>query len=455
MGRWLRFAIPSAVGFFVFFWPVSYAGRRSIPLDAATHALGDVLGAHAVPLVCTVCMLSALATVTWSWHYGGSARIAPAGRSLPALLAAIFVAPPAWAAIRVVGGIGAACYLWQAGPGWLIADSVAGSAIRDVGVPVTRIYIVSAVFLPFITDYGLMEFFGVLTRPFFQRAFRLPGRASLDALASWVSSGPVAILITLRQFESGYYTVREAVFISTNFHIVSVPFSLLVAEVSGIGAYYLPWYGSLVVVGIVTALLTRRLPPWTRLPDTYFGGSELSDAARTDRSRQAESHAGSIWARALHAAVEAAQRGLRPGALALDMLRNMAGTVLGLIGACVGTVLLANALLEHTLVFQWLSLPLVPAIRAMGLEAAAAPGFIIGFLDQFLVAVVASRLTDLHTKFVLASLSVAQIIYLSNVGIMLMRSSLRVRLRDLVGIFVVRTVICTPLFLVAARIVIG
>jgi len=399
--------------------------------------------------------LSALATIGYSWFYlkAPAQDLAHGGRS--GLLATVFVAPSLWILIRVVGGVGAACYLLQLGPEWLIADAVAGTALKDVGIPVMRIYIISSLFLPFITDYGLMELFGVLTRPFFQRVFHLPGRASLDAVASWVSSGPVAILITLRQFESGYYTAREAVFISTNFHIVSVPFSLVVADVSGIGAYYLPWYASLVIVGMTTALITRHLPPWTRIPPTYYGGAGLSDAARSDKSRQIETISGSAWGRALQAGVEAAQKGRPPVALGLDMARNMFSTVFGLISACVGTVILANALLEYTRVFQWLSLPLVPLLGVAGLEPAAAPGFIIGFLDQFLTAVVSGRLSDLHTKFVLASLSVAQIVYMSNVGIMLLRSSIPIRFRDLVGIFVARTCICTPLFFLAARIVIS
>ena len=37
----------------------------------------------------------------------------------------------------------------------------------------------------------------------------------------WV--GPVGVLITLQQYERGYYTAREAATICTNFSVVSVP----------------------------------------------------------------------------------------------------------------------------------------------------------------------------------------------------------------------------------------
>jgi nucleoside recognition membrane protein YjiH len=439
-------------GLAVFFLPIRFGGGTTVPLDAANKLLGAGLGDLALPLVCVICIVTATLSVVQSLR----ARRVHGGGGWAALYDGVFRAPAAWLAIRLVGGATAALYLSGSGPAWLMADAVSRSAFESVGVVVMLIYVTSAFCLPLITDYGVMEFFGVLARPYFQAVFRLPGRASLDAIASWVSSGPIAILITLRQYEGGYYTAREAIFIATNFHIVSLPFTLVIAEVAGISRYYFQWYGSLVVIGLLIAWAVRRLPPWSLQRETYFCGETLSAAARDDQSREAMSTGGSAWRRAVHAGVVAAQQGASPQAYVADVLANLLRTVFGLICACIGVVVLANLLLEYTPLFRWLSAPFVPVLEGFGLgdAATAAPGVIIGFLDQFLAATVAARVESVETRFVLASLSVAQVIYLSNVGVMLMRSSLEVRFRDLLGMFAVRTALGLPLFALAAHLII-
>ena len=450
---WLKFFGPSTAGLLVFFLPIEWGGRHTVALDALTKGLGALLGRWALTAVCAVCAITAFVSVGMWWRHARRRATENQPSRFSALMTEVFYAPPLWTLLRVVGGIAALCFWLQVGPGWLLADAITKNALESVGVVVFLIYIVSAACLPLVTDYGAMEFFGVLTRPFFAYVFRLPGRASLDAIASWVSSGPVAVLITLRQYESGYYTAREATFIATNFHIVSLPFTLVIAEVSGISQYYFSWYASLVIVGLTIALLVQRLPPWSRFPPTYVDGSLVSNAARDDRSRQKEAATNLVWRRAALAGVEAAQRGGSPVSYVGDVLTQMVRTVFGLIGACIGVVVVANLLLEYTPLFTWLSAPLIPVLQALGLAeaATAAPGIVIGFLDQFLTATVAARLHDPQTKFVLASLSVSQLIYMSNIGVMLLRSSLPVTLTDLLAMFAIRTVVALPLFSVAAK----
>lgn len=449
-----RFALPSALGLYAFFWPVEYAGRTTIPLDVLTRVLGSLLGARANAVVGAVCMLTAIATLAVSF---GPAVLRTAGGARTRRLQAVFTATPGWAALRVVGGVTAGCFLAGTGPGWLTAEPIARTALETVGVPVLLIFVTSCFVLPLITDYGLMEFSGVLTRPFFQRVFGLPGRASLDALASWVSSGPVAVLITLRQFNAGFYTAREALTIICNFSVVSVPFSLVIAQVAQIGDHYFAWYLSLVVIGVVLALITPRLPPLSRLPALYVGGLASSGASLADASRRRNADPAPLLRTALDAAVGCAAHGRGPRAYLIDTVATAFETVFGLVAACVGTVVLANLVLEYTPLFGWLSRPLQPLLALLGVgeAAAAAPGLLVGFLDQFLTTLVAIKIQNPHTRFVLAGLSVAQVVYLSNFGVILLRSALPITLRQLAGVFAIRTALATPLLVLAARIVLG
>ncbi len=52
------------------------------------------------------------------------------------------------------------------------------------------------------------------------------------------------------------------------------------------------------------------------------------------------------------------------------------------------------------------------------------------------------------TRFIIAGISVTQVIYLSEIGALLLRSSIETSVGQLAGIFLVRTVLALPLFVI-------
>ena len=291
-------------------------------------------------------------------------------------------------------------------------------------------------------------FVGTLVRPLFVRLFRLPGRAAIDAIASFVAAASVGLLITIEQYRNGSYNAREAAAVATNFSVVSVPFSVLIASVANIDHVFFPWYITVAVACIIVATVTPRIPPLSRKPNTYF--HEAVAAPEEDRS------AGTSLVRlALEKAVKRAEKAPGFEGYMTSSLRSMAEAVFGVICASMGLVVLVMILGRHTPVFGWLTLPLVPVLELMGMGNAdvAAPGVLVGFLDQFLPAVMATDLDSELTRFVLAGLSVAQLIYMSEVGVLLLRSILPLKFTDLVLIFLQRTVILVPVFVIAGKLI--
>ena len=69
-------------------------------------------------------------------------------------------------------------------------------------------------------------------------------------------------------------------------------------------------------------------------------------------------------------------------------------------------------------------------------------------------AIVASGIESEVTSFVLAGLSVCQIIFMSEVGVIILRSSLPVDLTDLILIFLLRTMIILPVLILGAHLVV-
>ena len=102
---------------------------------------------------------------------------------------------------------------------------------------------------------------------------------------------------------------------------------------------------------------------------------------------------------------------------------------------------------HHTKVLSILATPFVPLLVFLGIPEAeaAAPGVFIGLLDQFVPAVIAGTIENPKTSFVLAGLSVTQLIFFAETALLIVRSKIPLSIIQLSMIFVVRTVIALPI----------
>jgi len=76
---------------------------------------------------------------------------------------------------------------------------------------------------------------------------------------------------------------------------------------------------------------------------------------------------------------------------------------------------------------------------------------VIGFADMFVPSILASTIESELTRFVVAAVSVTQLIYLSEIGAMLLGSKIPVTLRMLFVLFLMRTLITLPIIAVIAH----
>ena len=227
---------------------------------------------------------------------------------------------------------------------------------------------------------------------------------------------------------------------------MSVPFVFLTASVAGIPELGGTLYGAMVLVGVICALITPRLPPLSRMPDEYYApvGKQLHE--------QVAEGVGT-WAWARHEGLRRAAQG--PASLA--MLRSGFATTFDLFFAMMPVAMtiefIALVIYYHTDLLHILTIPLVPVLELMAIPeaGAAAPGLVIGFLDQFVPALIAGGITSPVTSFVLAGLSVTQLIFMAETGVLIHRSKIPLPIRSLAAIFVIRTVIALPILVAIAH----
>ena len=88
---------------------------------------------------------------------------------------------------------------------------------------------------------------------------------------------------------------------------------------------------------------------------------------------------------------------------------------------------LALIIATYTPVFDWISYPMGMYLQALGVPEsfAAAPATLVGFTDMFIPALLSVGLTPVKTKFVVGVLSLVQIIYLTEVGTIIIKVRFR------------------------------
>lgn len=425
----------------IFLTPIAWDGHYTIGIGIVTGWIMSLMGEYGLAIVVSIAAITGLLTVLGtllriSWIRGHS------------WLKTTFDVPAIWLLLRLAGASFGFVYLFQIGPELLKSEEIGGAVFAGIAVNVLAVYISACLLLPLLTDFGLMEFVGTLARPLFQRVFKLPGRAAIDAVASFVGASAIGLLITIGQYDRGNYTARHASVIATNFSVVSIPFSLVVATVAGIEQLFISWYAVVVLACLVAAIITPRLPPLSRKPDTYA-------AASKDRVREESNVSQPLLKEAWDRAMQRAE--LAPGVheFCRRGLANLMFFVFSVIPATMALATFAAILTLHTPIFEWLGYPFIALLALAELPdaAAAAPGFFSGFMDQYMPAIVASGIASEATSFVLAGLSVCQLIFMSEVGVIILRSSLPISVTELAVIFVLRTVIVLPVLIFGALLV--
>lgn len=116
-----------------------------------------------------------------------------------------------------------------------------------------------------------------------------------------------------------------------------------------------------------------------------------------------------------------------------------------------GTIALMIA--TYTPVFDWISYPMGLYLQLFGVEEAfaVAPATLIGFTDMFIPALLITGVASVKTKFIIGVLSLVQIIYLTEVGAIIIKSEIPLNFWKLLLIFLERTVIAIPIIVLMAN----
>lgn len=425
----VRFAVLSMIGIFLYFIPVNGSGVPVVILVGFVKgALGDYLK-YLVLLMLAALMASIFgATVLKNelcirLHEGDkNSKLVHYVIAFLVVLAVWFHLPPA--AIFSNGEIG----------GQIL--SLAGTVMLTVSV--------CGWFVVFILKSGIVEFAGTMLEPLMRPLFRLPGAAAVNCLSSYVVSAAVGVYMTDQYYVNKTYNRREAVAAATCFSTISVGYIGVLCSLGGMNEMY----GTLLVLSFVlmiamTAVMVR-IPPICRIPETYEGGaaevkSEGADEPRFQRAvrlaaLKSREFTPKEFVNSLFSALKFSQR---------------------IIAYMIPIVIVTLTLVHLTPLFTWLGYPIAPVLKLLGLPDAArvAPAVLLGFIEVSLPVISVSSGVAAQSVFFVILLSIMQIIFMTEAGNAMLGARFSMKMKDLVVIFLVRTVIAVPVIAVISHLI--
>lgn len=457
---WLTFIIPSLIGVFLFMTPVPMDGAMTIPIAVMAKAVKAAVASY-IDLLITViiCTTGVLSLVMKLFK--------PALLMKSAILKHLFDVHWLWVVIRLFGmafiiltvlsfnnpditsALPASLQPIFTG---ITSENTGGLVLKDLLPVLFSVFILAGLLLPLLLNFGLLELVGTFLTKVMRPLFGVPGRSAVDCATSWLGDGSVGILMTARQYEEKHYTQREAAIIGTTFSAVSITFCLVVLGQVGLEKLFAPFYLTVCLAGVVAALIVPRIPPLSFKKDVYIDGSE------PDPRKERVPHGKNILTHALHVALNKAKHSPGFAGTLKEGVHNALDMVFAVLPIVMAVGTFALVIAEYTPIFAYLGKPFIPFLELLQIPEAeaAAQTIMVGFADMFIPSILAAGTIESDvTRFIIAAMSVTQLIYMSEVGALLLGSKIPVNIFELFIIFILRTLITLPVIALMAHWLVG
>lgn len=426
----------TAIAILIFFIPVTYEGKTDMVFGILYNFFIRILGDAGLWMVSLLVAATGILSV-YGKYFAKSGRLSDYFREDSMVHPILYLLGGFFTMAFTLDKTTALSF-----PDVIVGPATGGTIVPAIVVAVFWIIVVSGVCMPFLLNYGFIDFIGSLMEPLMRPVWKVPGRAAVNAIASFVSSSSVGVLITSKLYRRGVYTEKEAVLVVTGFSAVSVGFAYMVIQTAGLEDRFLTVYFSSLVLTMVISAVIARIPPFNRKKDVYLDGRVQTDDDRRTQSVTGEN----VFKTGVdRMAKKAYTANPLPGEILSSLKDGMEviPKVLGLLAA-VGTSSLIIA--EKTPFFNYLGKifePLLYLLRVPNVKEIA-PSFPVGIAEMFLpVLLIKNNIDMIHpgARYMVVAVSIVQIIFFSETVVVMMATKLPLKLRELIIVFFERTVL--------------
>ncbi|CAD2224977.1 conserved membrane hypothetical protein [Pseudoalteromonas sp. 3J6] len=442
---WLVFLIPSLIGVFLFMTPVPSGEIMTIPIAVMAKAIQASFSEIALGLIATIICITGVMSLVLS-------VFKPKSLTKFRLLNHLFNVSWIWLVTRLFGMAFVLLTYFQVGPHAITSENTGLLVLKDLLPVLFSVFILAGLLLPLLLNFGLLELVGTLLTKVMRPLFGVPGRSAVNCVASWLGDGSVGILMTARQYEDKYYTQREAAIIGTTFSAVSITFCLVVIGQVKLEYLFAPFYLTVCLAGVVAAIIVPRLPPLRFKKDVLIDGEQPNGNAELVPEGK------TLFKHSLDVALTKAEKAPGLKGTLEEGIHNAFDMVFAVLPVVMAVGTFALIIAEYTPIFQYLGMPFIPFLELLQVPEAemAAQTIMVGFADMFIPSILAAGSIESDvTRFIIAAMSVTQLIYMSEVGALLLGSKIPVNIFELFVIFILRTLVTLPVIALMAHWLVG
>ena len=320
--------------------------------------------------------------------------------------------------MRILGVVFLVFMVFKIGPAFmhesreaLNGSSIAAFVLNGVLITICISIPLSAVFLPLLLDYGLMEYIGVLLRPVMRPIFKLPGRSAVLLITANLGNFSVAHLALNDQYENGNMTEREAIVIATSFATSSIAFMMVLAKNARIMEdYWNAYFWSVFLITILISLIGARLFPLSRIKDEYAPGAVPNPEKR---------YKGKLLRSALNEGLDVAVAAKNPVKGVGHILKGTVAILASIVMGAGFSSSVGMLLYFYTPVFEWIGYIFRPLMWLVQMPAsevvAASTGAAISLLEVTIPSLIVSAGNwSLHIRYMMAAVPISSVIFLGS-----------------------------------------
>ncbi|MEW9095153.1 MAG: YjiH family protein [Clostridiaceae bacterium] len=408
-----KLLVYSAIGVFMFFVPITIGKNTTIPIDHIVNIIRKIPYYNQIYGALIVTIGGVYPFINKTWNKNRVSKV--------------------FSILKLIGIVVVYMAIFEIGPKELFEVDMIPFVFGKVVVPVSTIVPIGSVFLAFLVSYGLMEFVGVLMRPVMKPVWKTPGRSAIDAVASFVGSYSLALLITNRVYKEGKYTTKEACIIASGFSTVSATFMIIVAKTLDIMHLWNTYFWLTFVITFIVTAITARLAPLSKKSEEYYEGME------GDKESEEKGHAlKRAWREGIIAADKA------PSLIENIVINFKDGIMLAISIAptLMSIGFLGLVIAKYTPLFDIVGYLFYPFTFLLRIPEPllAAKACAVSIAEMLLPAIVVAN-TPLVTRFIIAVVCVSEILFFSASIPCILSTDIPLNVKDLVIIWFQRVVL--------------
>ncbi|MGL5055007.1 MAG: YjiH family protein [Fusobacteriaceae bacterium] len=412
----IKYLLFNSLGILMFFIPISLEKKSTIPLD---HISNYIIGNfnYGVRIYVLILMLFGAfypIFLNKDWNKNKSKFI--------------------FTIAKILGAVIGILYFFKLGPAFIFEKDMLPFLFEKLAIPLSVVIPLGGAFIIFLVGYGMLEFMGIIMEKVMRPIFHTPGKSSIDAVASFVGSYSIGLLITDKVYKEGKYSLKEAAIIATGFSTVSATFMIVVAKTLNIIDKWNFYFWSCLIITFLVTAITVRLFPLKNMSNSYHENNENKDEEVGGKT---------IVHRAWNAGIVSAQKNKEP--VIKQFFKSYKDGIIitaGIVPSIMSIGLLGLLLAKYTPVFDYLGYIYLPFTYLLGFEDAilVSKSLATSIAEMFLPSMLVIK-SDLLTRYVIAVVSVSEILFFSASIPCILSTSIKIKTSHLILIWIQRVIL--------------